>query len=94
MTFNTRVLGVGLLLLSAFSIALAVALGFVAVQQGWPKERAIAMTAVLAVAAEASFWTGGGMLGISFLRRRKGAFAFIARRFDQGTRKERENAGE
>lgn len=78
---RTRTVGFAFLGVSGASIVVAVALGVAAAQNGWEKGTVVSSTVALAVVAEACFWIGGGMLGLSVIRRRKEAIArFFGRR--------------
>lgn len=68
-----RVLGFVLLGVCALAIVAAGAVGFFAIEQGWDKQTMISATAALAILAEVCFWTGGGILGLSIIRRRREA---------------------
>lgn len=73
-----RLAGFALLGGSAVAIAGAAVTGFVAASQGWDRGTAIGVVSGLALIAEICFWLGGGILGLSIIRRRRDAFARLA----------------
>lgn len=68
-----RIVGFVLLGVCALAIVAAIGVGFYAVEQDWERAQMIKATAGLAIVAEVCFWTGGGILGLSIIRRRREA---------------------
>ncbi|GGY36511.1 hypothetical protein [Parvularcula lutaonensis] len=98
--FGAKAVGLTLLAGSAMSVFGAVALGVTAVEQQWEPDRVLAATAALAMIAEACFWLGGGLVGLSMIRRRRvavagwaGRVAFLAPMLSRsGSHEEKQNA--
>ena len=67
--------GIGFLFLGlcATAIIAAIGVGIFGVEQGWERGTVIKATAGIALVAEACFWIGGGILGLSIIRRRREA---------------------
>lgn len=70
---STRILGFSLLGVSGLAIAGAVALGIYARSAELETQTLAFGVGALAVLAEVCFWLGGGMLGLSIIRRRREA---------------------
>lgn len=72
-----RLLGWVLLSVCALAVAAAVAVAVFGAQADWAKADIIKSSAGLLVIAEVSFWTGGGLLGLSIIRRRRAGMARV-----------------
>lgn len=70
---GTKSLGYVLLGGCGASVLAAVVLAVTAATQEWEQARVIAATGALAVVAEVCFWAGGGLVGLSMIRRRREA---------------------
>jgi len=78
---STRMLGFSLLGICALAIAAAVGLGFYANSTDMAPQTLAMGLGALAVTAEVCFWLGGGMLGLSIIRRRREAIGRFFSRF-------------
>jgi len=75
-----RFLGFGLLGVCGLAIAASVGIAVFGAQNDWAKADVIKATAAFLVAAEVCFWTGGGILGLSIIQKRRAALArFLGR---------------
>lgn len=79
---------VGFLALGVCALALvaAVGVGFYGAEQGWERATLVKTTAGLAIFAEVCFWVGGGILGLSIIRRRREAISRFFGRLRPGGR--------
>ncbi len=69
---RTRMIGFGLWALCAALTAAAVGFGWAATNDLFGKAMGVSMTLGFALAAEAAFWSGGAVLGLSFFAKRGG----------------------
>lgn len=70
---TTRLVGFMLIAASALIVVGAVSLGLVADTRGWERGSVVAIATAGAVLGEACFWSGGALLGLSFIQRRNAA---------------------
>ncbi|MEM9838382.1 MAG: hypothetical protein AAF830_04410 [Pseudomonadota bacterium] len=74
-TADMRLFGFIALGVCGLAILSAIGLGLYGAEQGWERATIIKSTAGLALLAEVCFWIGGGILGLSIIRRRREAIA-------------------
>ena len=67
---RTRWIGVGLWIASAVCLAAAVGAGFAVHHEVLERPLGVALAVGFAIAAEATFWTGGAVLGFSVFAKR------------------------
>ncbi|NNU15529.1 hypothetical protein HK107_04250 [Parvularcula sp. ZS-1/3] len=78
--FTVKAMGLALLGMSGAAVLGAVGLGVTASVQSWDGQKVIIATALLAIFAEACFWIGGGLFGLSVIKRRKDEIRAFVRR--------------